>query len=317
MARLKFVAIDIDGNECQIEQILSYQLSMDWDAACHGVRLSFLTDSAQGELCSLQVYMNDKRIFNGYIDTQRESSSKDGATCFIYARSSACLLTDNEATPYTYSNPSALALFNANAKELGFSCNLPPIFSILDYQVQRGVSCFGAINDFVLGISGSRITVDANNCISLLQGSKSIAIKNDDVISEKRVINRGDVLSKIDYKASSDKGFDHHIKSSFFEQRGIVSSKKASLSALPAWQRDYSLLGTIRESAQEYNKLELVLDDFVDVSLGDTVSYDSNYFGRLDDMQVQSICYIMDKDGERCMLTLSKNIDLEEIIYVD
>ncbi len=316
MARLSFFVTDTAGEQHSVEQILSYQISMDWDAACHGVRLNYLTDYAQNELCTLEVYMDGKRIFNGLIDTQRESSTDDGTSCFVYARSTACLLTDNEATPYTYSNPSALALFNANAKALGFSCNLPDIYSVLEYQVQRGVSCFGAINDFVLGISGSRITVDANNCISLLQGSRSVAIDGG-VISEKRVINRGDVITRIDYKASSDKGFDHHIKSRLFEQKGIETSKKASLSALPAWQRDYSLLGTIRESAQGYYKLELVVDTLVDISLGDEVKYSSNYFGDIDDMIAESVCYILDEKGERTVLTLAKNIDLEEIIYVD
>lgn len=317
MAQLRFVVANINGEQYSLERILSYQFSMDWDAACHGVRLSFLTDNAQDELCSLSVYMNDKRVFYGYIDTQRDSSTNDGTICFVYARSSACVLTDNEATPYIYSNPTALALFNTNAKNLGFSCNLPPIYSTLDYQVQGGVSCFGAINNFVYGVCGSRIMVDANNCISLLQGSRSVIINNDDVISEKRVINRGDVITRIDYKASSDKGFDHHIKSRFFEQRGIRTSKKASLSALPAYQRDYSLLGSLKDSAQSYYKLELTLNSLVELSLGDSAMYDSEYFGRLDDMLVKSICYIMDEKGERTVLILAKNIDLEEIIYVD
>lgn len=317
MVKLSFVLKDIDGVEHLVDSPVSYQLNMDWDAACHGLRLEFASDFAQNEFSSLEVFNNGKRIFNGYIDTQREVLNSKGYRCFIYARSSACLLTDNEAVPFTYISPNTLSLFNVNALALGFSCDLPNIYSDDDYLVSKGVSCFGAINDFVEGLTGNRICVDANNCISLLQGSRSIFADSQDVISEKRIINRGDAITRLDYKTDSANGFDHHLKSRFFESRGINSSKKYNLSTLPIWQRDYSLHGILASVAKDYYKLEIVLDGAVNWELGDDVTYHSECFGLINNLQVRSLCYTLDSNGERTTATLSKNFDLEEINYVD
>lgn len=317
MAKLSFVLKDIDGKEYTINRLISYQLNMDWDAACHGLRLEFISDFGLNELCSLQVFNDGKKIFNGYIDTQREAFDSKGNHCFLYARSSACLLTDNEATPFTYISPNSLALFNVNALPLGFSCDLPNLVSDQEYLVSKGVSCFRAINDFVEGISGNRICVDADDCISLLQGSKHLFVDGREVVSEKRIINRGDAIARLDYKTDSANGFDHHYKSRFFEKKGIKTSKKHNLSSMPIWQRDYSLHGVISSSAMDYFKLELVLDGAVDWSIGDKITYNSTFFGVMDDLQVRSLTFILDDKGERTNAILSKIIDLEELNYVD
>lgn len=317
MAKLSFVLRDVEGKEHTVDRIASYQLSMDCDAACHGLRLEYISDDAQSEISSIQVLNNGNRIFNGYIDTQREVFDSKGNHCFLYARSSACLLTDNEATPFTYISPNSIALFDVNALPFGFSCNLPNVYSDQEYVVSNGTSCFGAINDFVEGISGNRIIVDANDCISLLQGSRHIVLDSHDVISEKRIINRGDAIARLDYKTVSANGFDHHLKSRFFDGKGIKSSKKYNLTTLPIWQREYSLLGALKKAAKDYYKLELVLDGATNFELGDGVTYCSKYFGAIDDLKVRSICYIFDSKGERTVISLSKDIDLEEINYVD
>lgn len=316
MAKLKFFITDLDGKRQEVSSILSYQLSKDWDAACDGLRLEYLIEKAQSEICIVEVYMGDKRIFNGYVDSQRERYDSGDTTCFIYARSSACLLTDNEAEPCLYSSPSALALYVANARSLGFSWDMPDIYCDKEYLVSKGVSCFGAINDFVEGVCGSRIVVDGDDCISLLKKGDTVCVSGDDVISEARSINRGDVVTQLDYKTDSANGYDHHLMSRFFDEKGIKTSKKSNLLALPAWQRDTSLLTIIRSSARDYYVYDLVVESG-DFSLGNMVRYHSRYFGEMVDMLVVSLCYILDEKGERIRLSLSQDIDLKEITYVD
>lgn len=316
MARLSFFCTDIAGNRFEINEVMSYQLSMDWDAACDGLRLEYNTDTAYNELCKIEVFNGKKRIFNGLVDTQREQCTSNGTSGFVYARSSACLLTDNESVPAIYSCPSALTLFACNAEPLGFTSNLPKIFSDNEYQVSKGVSCFGAINDFVEGMCGSRIVVDSNNCISLLQEGGTVRLDASTIISEKRSINRGDVVTRLDYKTDSANGFDHHLISRYFDKKGIAISKKSNISSLPSWQRDYSLLGAMRSASRQYitYDIEVLGGEF---SLGDIVQYTSNYFGKIDDVMVVSICYVLNKNGESIRLKLAQNIDLEEITYVD
>lgn len=317
MASLSFFATDIDGNTVEIDRVISYELSKDMNAACDGIRLSFLVDNPLGELCSLQVYKGDKHIFNGYVDTQRESVDINGLTCFLYARSSACILVDNEAMPYVYNSPSVQSLCFTNALPFGFSWDLPNIFCNQEYQVAKGISCFGAINDFTMGICGKRIAIDPDNCISLLESGHNVTIFDNDVLSEKRVINRGEVVTRLDYKTDASNGFDHHFKSRYFEKKGIATSKKCNVSTLPLWQKEYSLQGMLRSAGLDYLNFELVFDGVYDISLCDQIFYCSKVFGSVDDLIVTSICYSLNKNGETTRICLAKNIDLEEISYVD
>lgn len=317
MDKLVFVGSNADDSDYLIENVISFRLNMDMDAACDGLKLEFNTYAPVPELVSVRVYYNGELIFFGYVDTQQDYSRDDGTGCFIFARSLACVLTDNEATPCTYRAPNALALFDANARALGFSCELPMIATLQDYEVTKGTSCFGAINDFVEGITGKRIIVDHSRCIRLLQSDRRYVIYPYQIISEKRIINRGDAVARIDYKIGSEKGYDHHIKSNFFEKKGIVSSKKKNLASIPAWQRDYALLAEMKSNAQNYSNIEIVIDSDVDFRLGDVVDLYSEHFGEWKNMVVLSVSYILDNNFQRTRLVLASDVDMGVVTYVD
>lgn len=121
MAGLIFSAYDTEEKEIAVSNVLSYELSKDEDAACHGLRLYFISKVPLPELFMLRAKNNGTIVFNGYVDTQRETSDEKGTVCFVFARSTACVLLDNEAKPQVYFKPTAEALFLSNAKGLGFS----------------------------------------------------------------------------------------------------------------------------------------------------------------------------------------------------
>lgn len=79
---------------------------------------------------------NNKLIFNGYCDCQRTTADERGFETYIYARSSACLLVDNDAFAYTYNRPSAQSLFDAYAKPFGFSYKLDDICTFKNMKFQ-------------------------------------------------------------------------------------------------------------------------------------------------------------------------------------
>lgn len=317
MAILRFIAYDINGEEHPFDSIESYELSMDYDAACHGVRLNYASDSSLPELVRLYAFRGEQKIFSGFIDTQREGFDDGAVQGFIYARSSACILVDNEAKPSVYRNPTARSLCVVNADDYGFTNDLGNISCDGLYQVNKGVSCFSAINDFVCGITGKRIGVDADSCIRLIDSDRAISIASDSILSERREINRGGVLRRIDYKVNSVDGYDHHIASRALEHKEFVSSKKQNMSSLPDWQRDYTLLHTLKSSVENYYCYRLEVDGVADVQLGDSLVYDSRLFGIVDGLVVKSIKHLMDSNGEKTVLSLVKDFDLEEITYVD
>lgn len=313
---LNFVLYDLDNNSHTLDDVTSYQLQKNADAPCDGLRLSFLSKESLDEIIRVQVYDEEELIFNGYVDTQRESLDENGYESFIYARSSACLLVDNEAEPRSYKKPSVMSLFLIYAKELGFESKLPSIICSADYIVGKGVSCYDAINDLANGVTGKSIVVSPSNQLMLPDNSQEIKLDKFDIISEKRVINRGKPISVIDYKISTSLEYNCHLKSRFVEDKKIARKRKMNVSAFPVWQQEYKLKNAIKRSCQSYNTVEIVIDGGYLVPLYSTVDYHSRYLGRLDDYYVTACQIICDSKGERTRIVINKDIDLGEISYV-
>ncbi len=316
MSELKFKAEDLNGTEFFIDNIVSFELSKSIGAACDGLRLYFKNDKPLGSIVRVFVYDNGDLIFNGYCDTQRETIKSDGIETFIYARSSACLLTDNEAKPFTYNCPSVKSLFLDNAESLGFKNGLPELYCESDYQVKKGTSCFGAVNDFVCGLTSKEIVVTPGNVLTLPQGDKKVFLSDYSILSEKRVVNRGDAVSRIDYKIDSANDYIYHIKSRFLEKENILRTRKLNLSSLPKWQREYTLMNKLRLYCSAYETFEIVIDGCRSFSLYDEACYDSSIFSDTDGCYISSVCCSCDKSGEKTKIVLNKKIDLEEITYV-
>lgn len=316
MAKLEFLLTDIEDKEIDIDAVLSYELSMDVDAPCHGLRLYFTCSASLPELYRVKVYNDDKCIFGGYVDTQRESVSDDGITCFVYARSSACLLVDNHAKPCTYYRPCTSTLYLLNAKDYGFSCDLPTIYCDDAYMVTGGKSCWAAINDFVFGMTGKNIVVTADDCITLTSTGARSAIDAHSVLSVQRVINRGDALCQIDYKSSDPRDYVNHFKSRYFEKKRIFTSKKKNLGIIPNWQKKNALHNQLASAASDYRYYVVKLDGMWSGELGDLVDMELGEFGLQQDLMVASVRYSMSSAGVTTALTLRQGIDLEEIDYV-
>ena len=316
MAQLTFRLLTITGEALTPQEVRSFELARSTDAACDGLRLSFFHPTALPELRCAEAYFEGEKVFFGYCDTQRETAFQDGVEAFIYARSSACLLTDNEALPQIYEAPSADALFLCNAKALGFTSRLPVIACKGAYQVSKGTSCFGAINDFVRGVTGRNILISPDNDICLPRGGETITLASDEILEEQRRINRGGVLTAIDYKAENDDAYRHHLKSRFAEEQGICRTRKQSLLALPEWQRDFTLLNQLQSSADGYYERLLTLRTLRLPPLYGTVHYRSTLDDAAEAYTISAVHAAFDARGTTTKITLSKPIDLKEIHYV-
>lgn len=313
---LSFFVTDINDKTTQLTDISSFELSRSVDTACDGLRLNFVSEKLLDEVVRVAVYDGNRLIFNGYADAQQESADESGWQVFIYARSSACLLTDNEAKPVTYSCVSAFSLYYQNARQFGFECAFPYLYCDYDYQVGKGVSCYGAINDFVCGVTGYNIIVDPSNVIKLAEPDVVAHLEKDCVVSEKRRINRGNLVTCIDYKATGDNSYDHHLKSRYLENRKINKAQKINLSTLPDWQKEFTVKNRLYSFCKDYYTVELVLNGYHHLDLYNRVEYESSSLGRCEDYYVSKITVKNSDDGCVTKLTLNKNIDMQEINYV-
>lgn len=313
---LSFVMYDLYDRSLAVSNILSYELSKNTDAPCDGLRLSFTSKSSIDEIYRVEAFDEDEKIFSGYVDTQREQLNEDGYQSFIYARSSACVLVDNEAEPRSYKKPSVISLFLINAKELGFESRLPNLSCSADYIVGKGTSCYDAINNLVSGITGKSIVINPDNQLMLLDSKNVLNLNKYKIISEKRVINRGNPLSIIDYKISDDLLYSCHLKSRFVENKKIYRKRKMNISALPMWQQEYTLHNVIKRSCESYYSVEFVIDGCHNIPLDSAVDYDSRYLGELKDYYITACQLVCDSKGERTIIVANKKLDLEEISYV-
>lgn len=216
MAELSFVCYTPQNEKISVDGVVSYELSKTAQAPADGLRLTFLSDKKLPCINRVLAYDGDELIFNGIADTQRQSVTSTGISCFVYARSTACILLDNEAKPYTYDSPSAIFLFNRYARDFGFKSKLPSVWCDTYYQVGKGTSCYGAINDMVYALTGKNVLVTPQNELCVLNENAVVNMEHYNVLSKKYVINRGDAYSQIDYMTDDENGYSHHFKSRFF-----------------------------------------------------------------------------------------------------
>ena len=315
MAEIVIVLTSVDGERFTVENLLSMEWSKDVNAPCDSLSFSAVFEKSLPVIDKAELFLNGKKAFNGFVDTQRETDSEAEFKTYFYARSSACLLIDNEAHPLTCTKPCTASLFKMNAEQFGFKNKLLNLYSDFDYIVSKGVSCYGAINNFVFAQTGKNILINPENELYIPDNKVVKNVYKSDILSSRRLINRGGAVSQIDYKTENDLSYKRHVKSVYLEQQGIKRARKVNVSALPAWQRDYTLSKAIRTSVQDYISLEYVISGVVELELCDGLSIDSNQSG-LEDFQVSSITVSLNSKGEKTRITLNKIIDLKEIAYV-
>lgn len=316
MANLEFRLFNLNDEGISFRYITSYELSMEVDAPCDGLRLNLISDRIMPEVYRVEAYNGDKKVFDGCVDTQREAVDKNGISCFLYCRSSACALTDSQAKPYTYNSPSARALFEINFGN-EYKYGLGDVFSDKPYSVGGSVSKFGVLNDFVYSITGSRIRINPNREVTLLLSNNTLKLDSDRVISIKRFINRGNALMGIDYKLNNTTDYLYHRVSRTMEEKRITSTKVKNISGVLDWQRETVLSSTMKNANDSYCNYKIVVDGYADVELMDRLEVNNSIFGKLNNLEICGVTHILDDKGYRTIIEANEVMDLKEISYVD
>lgn len=314
---MKIVLVTTLGKEIIPSGIVSAVLTQTAEVACDSLSIKIIGGKSLDEIERVYAYKNNKLIFNGYCDCQRTTADERGFETYIYARSSACLLVDNDAFAYTYNRPSAQSLFDAYAKPFGFSYKLDDICTFKKYEVSSGSSLYGAINLLVSTITGNSIRINADNEIFMLKPSENILSLNDfSVISAKSIINRSEPISAVNYKKEFSYLYDCHTYSQLAEKLGFSRQRYVNLAALPSWQRNYKISKMLKDSFKDYKRLEITLKGYVESELLQRFDY-SGKLGDFNDYLLFEKIYSIDENAEQTKLILRENIDISEVNYVD
>ena len=160
----------LDGKRAVPRQLLSYRWSGDVTAGCDGLRLHFLWDGDLPEVYRVRGFAPDGACcFFGYADQQKLTVTPGQRRGFVYARSSACLLLDNEALPISLNAPNVDQMVHHYAAPFGFTAALPAGTAPGQYTVEKGTSCFGALQGFMQVLGAKGVFVDPENrlCVYL------------------------------------------------------------------------------------------------------------------------------------------------------
>lgn len=315
---MKIVVKTIDDKEYTHQNLLEINFTQTASVACDCFSAVFKSDTAISEIVTVKVYENDVLLFNGFCDNQKISEDKNGFEIYFYARSTASLLVDNEAEPFTYNKPTANQLCFTFAKPLGFDCELPSIKSDEKYEVAKGTSCFDAISQFVSLTNRGQIYVTPQNSIRIYEKSSDIKSLNAyRILSVCAVINRSEPLSEILFKRTSLSGYKLHTRSQVNEGLKLNERRQyINLTSLPQWQREYAVLERLKSSFENYKILEVTVAGYASDKLYQRLSYSSK-IGEFEDYILTEKKYTIDKNGRQTRLTLKKEIDIKEITYVD
>lgn len=308
----------VDGKKITVDKFTELCFTQTAGVACDSLWAVFAPDSSIEEICTVRLYINYKLVFSGICDCQKISYGTNGAEAYFYARSTACILVDNEAEPYTYQHPSAKQLCFSLAEGLGFSNSLPNISSTEQYEITKGTSRYGAISQFVRLLTGRHINITPKNDIELISESNEIKNLNDyDILSFTEITNRSEPLSKIQFKQnSSQEKYNLHTKSMLCDSLGINRTKFINLNSLPKWQRDNTVLLQLKSSFEDYKTLEVSVSGYADEPLLSRFDCSTKHQSYSDYVLTQRK-FICTKSGTVTRLTLKKQLDIKEITYVD
>ncbi len=308
----------VNGKKITIDKFTELCFTQTVGVACDSLWATLVYDSSMDEIHNVKLYINYKLVFNGLCDCQKNRYTAKGFEIYFYARSTACILVDNEAEPYTYQCPSAKQLCYSLAEGMGFSNSLPNISSTDPYEISKGTSRYGAVSQFVSLLTGESIHITPKNDIQLMSKSTDIKSLNDyKILSLTEIINRSEPLSQIQFKQSaSQEQYNLHTKAVLCDSLKINRTKFINLNSLPHWQRDNTVRLQLKNAFEDYKILEVNISGYTDAPLLQRFNCKSKHKD-YNDYLLTERKLICSKNGTSTRLTLKKEMDIKEITYVD
>lgn len=269
---MTFEIYDINGNAVQADNILSYELVSETSAACDGLQIKFICAESCVKIGKIIARRGGEKIFCGFADKQK-SVLTDGGYIYVYARSGGSVLVDNEAIPCEYRHPTSKQLWLCCAEPFGIKFALPQVASQGSYAVQKGKSCYAAINDFMLYTHGTAIYVSQENELKAFEKNGDIiAADENDVISAAVVYDRSAVISRVDYKINPADKYIYHLESKLAAENSVLRRRLVNLSALPPWQRDKKCVQMLKNSEKSFCTVQVVFSRDADFKLAGRVT---------------------------------------------
>lgn len=308
---LRFALIDLEKNEKPIDKVFSAIYNSSANVPADDLTISFLYDKDLIDNADMILaYSDEKLIFKGQIDEIINLFNSDKTITKIVARSLAAGLLDNEAEPVTYYNPTADFIFERHLKPFGikkYYANHKPFYGSL--KISKGMSHWQVLENFCYSRFGSfpRITGDG---IAIMEDkdSDSIIFGFEDgcipFCSFKENTKRYKLISEVKVKLNELGSYEAHITNQNPDCKGIKRLRYVNATA------DNSTLATADKiiengNLQSYCIVLECLGCYMDL-IGAKAEIVDESIGRIDNLVVKEMKYIMGSGGEFTTVTLGK-----------
>lgn len=309
---VKLVATPVGGGTLEIKNLSSLNITSGIDSPAVSLSASLAPEYALPELLSIKAYDGNRLLFEGKIDSQKTTVSRDGITARLDARDSAALLLDNQALPCVILNVRLATVFSRFASPYGFGyfCERPNV-KIPMFTVRTGMSEWDAVVNFSRRAYGITPYVSASRVMfSRRKTDKPVVISNigdglcytglSHTFSPYNIISRVHVRDGNGFYSISVTNSSAARTQTNRKRYVIPATEYASNVGLDANRR-------LRRSMFEYEQLQVTLPQILDAFLGQEVEIRDELLRRFN-LMITKREYIVDANGAVTRLTLASSI---------
>lgn len=141
----------------------------------------------------------------------------------------------------------------------GFTAALPAGTAPGQYTVEKGTSCFGALQGFMQVLGAKGVFVDPENRLCVYGSEVSVILPGDQITSITAVTERGEAPGIYAYKIASAEPYCRRLEAGYFADKKISRRRYVNVAAYPPEQRQQVLLRKLEQAAARYRRLEVVL----------------------------------------------------------
>jgi len=303
MDEFRVLAVDTSGVESEF--VPSFiRLRRSLESPADGFTGHFPVERRPFELVSLRLMRGGATIFEGKVDAQRLSISRDGMLLTLEARSKGGLLLDNQAVPRVYENLTTHGLFEWLLAPHGFLLLASPR-TLEEFTVRAGQTLWAAFSAFTKRTYG-RLPFVVGDMVIVSQTDPGVSTVVGDALRPfsrlEHTISHYRPISRI-FIRDEEGEYSTFVQNHDAPPRGIVRERfivpGGEFVSTPQWDA----ATRIRRSMREMERVVAELPGFHQLRPGGGVAIEHPGFFMANLMVDESV-FTLDAGGGRTVLTL-------------
>ena len=141
------------------------------------------------------------------------------------------------------------------AAPFGFTAALPAGTAPGQYTVEKGTSCFGALQGFMQVLGAKGVFADPENRLCVYGSEAPVTLPGDQITSITAVTERGEAPGIYAYKIASAEPYCRRLEAGYFADKKISRRRYVNVAAYPPEQRQQVLLRKLEQAAARYRRL--------------------------------------------------------------